>query len=238
MEVVPVIDLMGGQVVHAREGRRGEYRPIETPLARSSGPLDVVSGLLAMHPFRRLYVADLDAIGGQGDHRETLRAVAARFPGVELWVDGGVGTSDAARIWLNEPWLEPGQGSLVLGSESQIETELLTSLRQDPRVVLSLDFRADEFQGPPNIWQMPALWPKRVIVMTLARVGAGHGPDLDRLTVTKRDQAAGQVYAAGGVRDLTDLNKLARIGAAGALVATSLHTRTLTTRDLESIARP
>ena len=59
---IPVIDLKGGVVVRARHGDRASYRPIETPLSRTSEPLDVVAGLLSLHPFRTLYVADLDAI--------------------------------------------------------------------------------------------------------------------------------------------------------------------------------
>ena len=49
--VVPVIDLMGGQVVHARRGDRSNYRPLESALARSSDPLEVVRALLAAAPF-------------------------------------------------------------------------------------------------------------------------------------------------------------------------------------------
>ena len=67
MQVIPVIDLKAGHVVHARLGHRAFYRPIETPLATGSGPIDVVTGLLSLHPFATLYVADLDAIGGKGE---------------------------------------------------------------------------------------------------------------------------------------------------------------------------
>ena len=62
MEVIPVIDLKGGAVVRARLGLRQSYAPIVTTLARTSAPLDVVAGLLTIHPFRTVYIADLDAI--------------------------------------------------------------------------------------------------------------------------------------------------------------------------------
>ena len=90
----------------------------------------------------------------------------------------------------------------MLGSESQANLDLLREVRDDPRTVLSLDFRGDAFQGPPGILADPALWPGRVIVMTLARVGAGQGPDLARLAqIVARAGAGRRVYAAGGVRD-------------------------------------
>jgi phosphoribosylformimino-5-aminoimidazole carboxamide ribotide isomerase len=65
VEIIPVVDLKGGVVVRARMGRREEYRPIETPLAPTSDPVDVARGLLSVHPFATLYVADLDAIAGR-----------------------------------------------------------------------------------------------------------------------------------------------------------------------------
>ncbi|MBL8704261.1 MAG: histidine biosynthesis protein, partial [Rhodospirillales bacterium] len=61
MDTIPVIDLKAGQVVHARRGDRANYRPIETSLSPSAEPVAVARGLMALHGFRRLYVADLDA---------------------------------------------------------------------------------------------------------------------------------------------------------------------------------
>ena len=77
-------------------------------------------------------------------------------------------------------------------------------------------------------------WPRRLIVMTLARVGSGAGPDIDRLSAI-RDAASGRnIYAAGGVRDGVDLAILKRAGIAGALVATSLHDGRLRGSDIAS----
>ena len=66
MEIIPVIDLKGGFVVRAQKGNRDAYRPIETPMSPSSDAVDVVRGLLALHEFRTLCIADLDAIMARG----------------------------------------------------------------------------------------------------------------------------------------------------------------------------
>lgn len=232
MEVIPVIDLKAGHVVHARQGHRNAYQRIETPLAQGSRAPEILEGLLNLHGFSRVYIADLDAIEGHGDHNALLIDLAGAHPGVEFWVDNGISTLDTARAWLNRM-----PGALVIGSESQIGTRLLTELHQNDRVILSLDFREDAFQGPHALLDTPGLWPARIIAMTLARVGAETGPDLDRV----RDVAAmtkGQIYAAGGVRNATDLEALAQAGAAGALVATALHEGTITAEDLNALARP
>ena len=59
--------------------------------------------------------------------------------------------------------------------------------------------------------------------MTLARVGSAMGPDWNRLAAIKSRRPDKLVFAAGGVRDADDLVGLARLGVAGALVASCLH---------------
>ena len=218
MEIIPVLDLKRGHVVRARLGRRDDYRPIETPLSASSSPVDVARGLLSLHPFRTLYIADLDAIESKGNNDDSLERLRGAFAGLSLWIDNGVGDLGVARQWL-----AAGLGDLVLGSESQRDLRVTQALADDPRVVLSLDFRGETFQGPQALLADPSLWPRRVIAMTLARVGSGAGPDVDRLAALRAAAPDRKFYAAGGVRDIADIEALARADVAGALIATSLH---------------
>lgn len=230
MHIIPVIDLKGGVVVRARMGRRDQYRPIETPLSPTSDPVDVTHGLLSVHPFKTLYVADLDAIEGRAGHRAVLARLNAAFPRLTLWVDNGIADPRCAECWLDGGW-----GRLVLGSESQTGDALVRRFAGDERVVLSLDFRGDRFLGPPALLADTASWPRDVIVMTLARVGSGAGPDLQRLSAIARTAPESRVHAAGGVRDAADLAALSRAGMAGALVASALHDGRLTGKDIASL---
>ena len=223
MEVIPVIDLKDGVVVHARMGLRSAYTPIETPLSPTSRPNDVARGLLSIFPFKTFYVADLDAIENKGNNNAALRQLSAEYPNLVFWVDAGI-----ADIHDAERWFEPGFGHLVIGSETQRNSELSRYLRQNERTILSLDFRGDAFLGPVSLLNDASTWPAKIIVMTLARVGSASGPDMNRLATIQSQVVNGQVYAAGGVRDANDLALLARLGIAGALVATSLHNGKLT----------
>ena len=227
MEVIPVIDLMGGAVVRARLGARDSYAAIETRLSATSAPLDVIAGLLALHPFGAIYVADLDAILARGDHDNVVRALADAFPQVGFWVDAGVAGATSARSWLSR---HP-RNTLVLGSESLKSSTTLEELSAERRIVLSLDFLGDRFLGPAAFLAAQHLWPARVIVMTLSRIGADTGPDLDRLSSIMQTTDA-RIYAAGGVRGPADLDALARRGAHGVLVASALHDGLLTAADL------
>jgi HisA/HisF family protein len=223
MEVIPVLDLKGGKVVHARMGMRSAYAPIETPLSPTSEPSSVTQGLLSIFPFKAFYIADLDAIEGNGDNTSALKALRAEYPHLAFWVDAG--TADLRNA---TPWLDAGLGHLVLGSETQRDGELVRHLCRDERTILSLDFRGDAFLGPASLLDDIDAWPRKIIVMALARVGSASGPDVNRLANIQSRAIGRQIYAAGGVRDANDLALLARAGIAGALVATSLHNGKLT----------
>src|SRR5947209_20388716 len=93
MRIVPVVDLKGGIVVHARRGQRADYAPLRSPLVDGCEPVAVARALCAAANATTLYVADLDAIGGAPADVETLSALSAV---AELWVDAGAITRERA----------------------------------------------------------------------------------------------------------------------------------------------
>lgn len=229
MDVIPVLDVARGQVVRARAGERAQYAAIKTPLARSSDPADVARGLARLFAFRTYYIADLDGIEGRGRNARVIPDISRALPRAEIWVDAGTGSRGAARSVLAAP-----VATLVIGSES-LETagELGDIVLEAPkRTVLSLDFRGDTFLGPDELLDDVSLWPDRVIVMTLSRVGGDEGPDLTRLADIIAKAGLRKVYAAGGVRNVDDLAAIRACGAAGALIASALHDKKITADDL------
>ena len=162
----------GGLVVHARMGARDQYRPIRTPLSPTSNPIDVARGLLSIYPFSSFYIAELDAIADAGNNNAALAELKEELPHSTFWVDNGVADLAGA-----ERWLDADLGHLVLGSETQKDEAALRRLSTDDRIILSLDYRGDDFIGPAALLSNVDAWPSQVITMTLARVGSGMGPD-------------------------------------------------------------
>ena len=247
MQVIPVLDVKNSLVVRGVMGDRANYRPIETPLSAGPEPLDVARGLLALHPFAALYIADLDAIEGlavagaipereerrrRGEPDAALMAsLVSAHPGVTLWLDAGVTSFDEAMA------IEAMPGVLcVVGSESVADAETVRRLTQETDLALSLDFRGDVFLGPPELLGDDSLWPDTLIVMTLAKVGSGAGPDFERLAAIMARAGTRNVFAAGGVRGPADLAALRDMGVAGALVATALHDGRISAGDLAGLA--
>src|SRR5438128_4087097 len=88
MRVIPVLDLLGGQVVRGVAGRRHEYRPVVSRLTPSAQPLDVARAFRAAFGLTELYLADLDAIAGAAPALPTY--VTLQSAGFRLLVDAGV----------------------------------------------------------------------------------------------------------------------------------------------------
>lgn len=226
--LVPVIDLLAGQVVRAVRGERARYRPIESALCGSSSALQVAPVLLEYTASPWLYVADLDALLGRPAQVALLRSLRASLPpGVTLWLDAGFTSRGAAQATL---------AALGENDTSQVQPVFGSETLHDPRAcfaggapgVLSLDRRGRQPLDAAGCWQQPALWPQDVIVMTLDQVGAAQGPDLDTLAWVRERAAPGtRVFGAGGLRHEADVQACAAAGAAGWLVASALHDRTL-----------
>jgi phosphoribosylformimino-5-aminoimidazole carboxamide ribotide isomerase len=232
MRIIPVLDLKDGQVVRAERGQRDRYRPIVTPLSGNADIVAMAEGLRGVHPFSTFYIADLDAIEGGMPNSESLTHLTRAIPGApELWVDAGLADATGFAAALATPGLCP-----VLGSESQKDAGVLRQLHDHPNLILSLDFFADGFRGPAELLDNAELWPNRVIVMTLAKVGSAAGPDFARLREIKSRAGEREVIAAGGVRHETDLRELGALGISAALVATSLHDGTLTGAQIAKLA--
>ena len=227
LRIIPVLDLLGGQVVHARQGRREQYRPLRSPLAPSgSEPLQVLQGLLALHGFDTVYLADLDALQGAAPHREVLERMRASHPRLRLWVDAGEHTASLADEY---------------GITGVFGTETLAAPPRAPAKhpwVLSLDFRDGLPLGEhAAAWlAAPGCWPDDVVVMSLERVGAADGPDLPRLRELRARAPHARWHAAGGVRDAADLRRLRNLGLHGALLASALHDGRLGAAQLRRLA--
>ena len=227
MEIVPVLDLKGGVVVHARRGQRDAYAPLRSPLIGGCEPVAVARALCAVCHTSRLYVADLDALAGAPADEATLAALAAV---AEPWVDAGATTREWAAALARA-----GAARTVIGTESLgpgTPDERLLAEPAPPRV-LSVDLRdgrlispRPELAGREPAAAAPlaeALGAGEILVIDLARVGSGTGPPLRAVAELAAALPRMAIYAGGGVRDDGDLRALESAGAAGALVATALH---------------
>ncbi|MDT8407106.1 MAG: HisA/HisF-related TIM barrel protein [Methylococcales bacterium] len=223
MQLIPVIDVLNGQAVHARRGQRYAYQPLRSALTPSARPEALLEALLKLYPFPLFYLADLDALTGRVDHGETLIALAGRFPAQHFWLDAGFKTypdlpANITPILATESW--PSSG-----------------LPGDKRFVLSLDSQGDQALDKQGLFGQPEQWPETLILMNLALVGSEQGPDLMRLGRYRQAFPEHRWVASGGVRGRDDLQALADLGVEQALVATALYSGQLGLAELNALAQ-
>lgn len=226
MNLIPVIDLMQGQVVRAVRGDRQAYRPMVSQLCEGSEPLVMARALCEHCATNQLYVADLDALLGGAAHVAVLRSLLREMPALELWLDAGFADAAAADALLAQMGAGAARVVPIFGSESMASREALEQCfggRNADDRVLSLDRRDGKRLDAAGCWEAPQLWPRRVIVMTLERVGSDAGPDLETLADVRAKAPAALIVGAGGIRHADDLARAAEAGAGAWLVASALH---------------
>jgi phosphoribosylformimino-5-aminoimidazole carboxamide ribotide isomerase len=239
VRVVGVIDLKAGTAVHAVRGERERYRPVRTVIAGDDGdPLALTRAFRSELGLEEVYVADLDAITGDGGNGEAIAALAGE---ARVMVDAGVSEPERARHLV-----ALGVHRVIVGTETLRGADALDRLVEAvPRVILSLDLRDGRALSPdPRLAGLPAFDAlarlarpglREVIVLDLARVGSGAGPDVDLIAELHAAFGDLELLAGGGVRGVEDLRALDDAGAAGALVATALHAGVIGRRELAGL---
>lgn len=233
VRIIGVIDLLGGRAVHAAGGDRAAYRPVAAAAGcRVDGDAVALARAYRSAGVSELYVADLDAIEQRGRDHAALAALRREADG--LWLDAGISSVAEA-----EAALAAGATRIVVGLETLTSFAMLAAICANldgARVAFSLDLRDGvpvprmaALPDPPDAIaaRAAAAGAGAIIVLDLARVGSGGGPDLPLLRRVRRAAPGVMLLGGGGVRGADDLARLAEAGCDGALIATALHSGAL-----------
>ena len=225
MKIIPVIDLKDGVVVHAQQGIREQYQPICTQLCQSPDLYQVIEAFLGIYNFDTIYLADLNAITQQGGNERLITEVLDFFPHILFWIDCG----------YQRVKKYPGNYLPVLGSECYGDETVLELKAFNNHFILSLDYSLSKELGAKSLFSNPDLWPDKIIIMTLNRVGSDQGPDLDKLKRFCRHYPLKHFIAAGGIRNTDDLLALKQVGIKQALIASALHSGAISPKDIKNL---
>ena len=236
-----MLDLMGGRVVQGLRGERQDYRAVRSGLVAGCAPLAIARALCQVCDGPALYIADLDAIAGTGDHRDVVGELRERL-GAEPWVDAGVSNAEAALRLL-----EAGAARVIVGTETLPDLPALRAIRSavpSGRMLVSIDVgthgvlsRCPELAGCSPLIALELLVDEgatEVILLALPQVGTGAGPDTETLRAARAAFPGVRLIAAGGVRTPADLHALAAAGADGVLLVTALHRGWITAADIRA----
>jgi phosphoribosylformimino-5-aminoimidazole carboxamide ribotide isomerase len=232
------MDITQGEVVHAIAGEREKYKPVKSVLTRDPRPLSVAMAFQKLG-LEELYIADLDAIRRIGHNYSAIGRIVAET-GMKIMVDAGFRRADEVGEYVNE-----GAEKIVLA------TETLESFEEIPKVidiyktpvVASIDVKFGQIIAGSNSMQLKLEdlirkfddWgASEIILLSIDRVGTQRGPDLESLKLALRSTSV-PVLVGGGIINIEDIRLLRNLGAAGALVATSLHNAMITKHDIDQM---
>lgn len=237
MRIIPVIDVLNGVAVHAVKGERSKYQPLKSRLCSS---VDPVKTALAFKKYgvHELYVADLDAILCKGTNIQVLQQIVKQT-GLELMVD--LGTSSLQHI---QDVFNYKISKVIIGTETlpdlRLVKDAIAQFGQE-KIVVSLDLKNGKVLSKSEaVTSMDVLTLAReleavgvfeMIVLDLARVGSGEGVDFTLLSKL-RGHLQMKLLIGGGIRGIDELLKLKECGVNGVLLATALHSGTISVNAL------
>jgi len=227
MNLFPAIDIIGRKVVRLTQGS------YEDVTVYNDSPVDVAKSFEACGA-SCLHVVDLDgAKDGELSNFDVIRQVIAETGRL---VEVGGGIRDEARI---ARYLEAGVGRVILGSVAVEKPEFVTEMaaRYGDRIAVGVDAR-DGFvaiHGWKTVSDVPSVdfcrrlrdnGVKTVIYTDISKDGAMSGTNLEiyRTLVTIEGL---DIVASGGITYYEELDALAEMGAAGAILGKSLYTGAL-----------
>lgn len=246
--VIPVLDLMIGQVVLAQGGQRDQYRPVHSRLTHSSRPLDVAQAIFNQTGCDWLYVADIDSFAGGQPNWLVYQELLQR--GFGLWIDANWLQEHRYRMLADKLGAEPRLKVIVSSETLQSEAEfaVLAELQESGlSTIFSLDRKGDAvITSPGELHQRPPLelvqlayqqGVRDLIVLDLESVGTGCGvPDSGSATTLIGEIAAElpdvRLISGGGVRHADDIRRWLELGCHHVLVASAIHDGNLTPDDI------
>jgi len=215
IEVIPVIDILNGVVVHAVAGRREEYKPIrDSVLIRQPDPGELLVRLKEMG-FESVYIADLDGIMYNKVNDNIPRLVEE--VGMRAMMDIGISglrRSDTEHIEyvVGTEYLRTVEQLLDL-SGRVVSLDMIHGKVKFAKYSLDIDYVL-------NVIKQVHL--RKLLFIDLDRVGTMQGPNLE-LIKRIRNEYSGLFIVGGGVRSVKDILQLKEIGVNCVLIATALH---------------
>ena len=221
-EVVPAVDVSGGEVVQLVQGERGTEKRYGDPVAAAHRWIDAGAGTL--------HLVDLDgAFDGERVNADAFREIIEAVE-VDLQLGGGIRTAADARELL-----ELGVDRVILGTAAVENPEIVEEIsRTHPgRVMVSLDAKGGDVVvagWTESTGLDPAEAAKRyeelgagAILFTDVDV-EGQLEGVNAELVSRVANAVEiPVVASGGVASVEDVRTLKAAGAAAVVVGTALY---------------
>ena len=223
LELLPAVDVAGGQAVRLVQGAAGTETSYGDPLAAALAWQDAGA--------QWIHLVDLDAAFGRGSNAELLASVVAALD-VQVEMSGGIRDDDSLRRALGTGCRRVNVGTAALEDPAWCARAIA---EHGDQVAVGLDVRGTTLsargwtQDGGDLWEVLERLERdgcaRYVVTDVTKDGTLRGPNLELLrAVCARTERP--VVASGGVSSLEDLRAIAALvplGVEGAIVGKALY---------------
>lgn len=237
MLVMPSVDILKGKCVRLTEGKVGsECVFFEDPL--QAALLWENEGADALH------IVDLDGALGTGNNLEHVKRIIENVS-IDVEVGGGIRTFDAA-VEL----YAIGAERVIVGSLAIKEPDTVRRLVEEiggEHVMVALDYVGEEVvisgwteRSMKNVYEMAReiedIGVKWVLATSVRRDGTLKGADVDTISKLVKGTRL-KVVASGGIRSISDIVALKKVGSSGVVVGKALYMGLFSLKDAKRAAR-
>lgn len=236
LELLPAVDVQGGQAVQLVQGVAGSEKVFGDPLAAARRWQD--SGAEWIH------LVDLDAAFGRGSNAELLASIIDQLE-VQVELSGGIRDDASLRRALSTGCRRVNIGTAALENPEWCDRVIGEF---GDRIAIGLDVKGTRLAARGwtreggDVWEtlerLNAAGCARYVVTDVASDGMLTGPNVDLLRqVCERTDAP--VVASGGIAQLDDLRalrELVPLGVEGAIIGTALYVGNFTLRAALEVA--
>ncbi|RDV14794.1 1-(5-phosphoribosyl)-5-[(5-phosphoribosylamino)methylideneamino]imidazole-4-carboxamide isomerase [Pontibacter diazotrophicus] len=235
MEIIPAIDLIGGQCVRLTEGDFSQQTTYD------SNPLEVAKCFEA-HGVKRLHLVDLD--GARARKPVNLAVLEKIAANTGLIIDFGGGLQSAEAV---QQAFDAGASQITAGSIAVREPETVKGWLQQygpDKIIIGADFKGQHIAI--SAWTEESDYAlqdfisgyietgaKLFICTDVSKDGKLQGPSIDTYRELKATLPKAGLIASGGVTTIEDLEVLQKIGVEGAIIGKAIYEGTIQLKDLE-----
>lgn len=235
IEIIPAIDIIGGQCVRLTQGDYSQRT------VYSSDPVEIAKSYEAIG-IRRLHVVDLDgAKAAAPQNLDTLRKIATATK-LDIQYGGGIKSGEAL-----EAVLAAGANRAICGSVAITAPERFgewLAAYGPEHIILGADTKAGKVAI--NGWQESSETDvqtivrrfaerglRQVICTDISRDGMLEGPNFELYTTLQSEFPEVDITVSGGISSLDDIVRLDDMGLRSVILGKAIYEGHITLKDLE-----
>ncbi len=237
MNIIPAIDLIGGQAVRLM---KGDYNKVTV---YSDAPAEVAKSFEESGA-KFLHIVDLDgAKEGSTANFETIQSIVAKT-NLSVEVGGGIRSMDTVKKYI-----EIGVDRVIIGTAAVTDPDFLKSAvaAYPDHIAVGIDIKDGmvAIKGWTEVSALSCfdfcksvqdLGVKTIICTDISKDGMMSGTNLE-LYRDLSDQFKLNIIASGGISTMEDVRRLAEMNLYGAILGKALYTGAIDLREAVSLAK-